>query len=639
MNNKQWLRLLSVKSLASNKTRNVLVILSSAMLAMVLSTLFNIVYNLIKASAYGTKPSYILEVSSGLTSFSVMVVAILLCGFLLIYDCFHLSIIKDIKSHGLILAIGATTKQLWNILLYQAIVLTSIGIAIGLVLSVFSSLIIVPIYLKTVYALGSEFTYSWSIFTFAISAIITGLCIYISIYLTQNYILEISIVDAIRFHHINSSMNMRKIAVGSQMIPNKFQAQIKSWYIWDRFDMTRDFFQDEDEILLEKHQSQKDYRTKVYTGYGRSTTVPSIRILALGNTWRTLRTNFHVLLSLWLALISFLFINLVIHNFDSEAFAMTKVGDHDFVLTNVSFKSYYGEPSDLDPPWDPLAPREAFSEKLIRDMQTTEYISSLDIMKMGWAFVKPIGIAEVAEEEDTDGSKYMLAILVPVPNLESIDKNMLFGYVSYSKYMPDVIHLKSEKDFILPYSDIPPNSSYDQMVAAAINPVFFIGEGDFDKYVKTPIVYSITADVDPKNYEKVESYLEKISAFQRRIDFLSKNRLIAYMNDVKIAYSVLGYVLTAIIGVVGLLGFINMTIISLSIRKEELSTLQSIGMTAGQVKKMLVSEGILYTILVITPAILIFRSLIAIAVSALILLCLTMIPLVVYKNTHQLGRF
>ena len=49
----------------------------------------------------------------------------------------------------------------------------------------------------------------------------------------------------------------------------------------------------------------------------------------------------------------------------------------------------------------------------------------------------------------------------------------------------------------------------------------------------------------------------------------------------------------------GLINFVNVTATGLVLRKKEFAVMESIGMSKGQLKKMILSEGLLYSIFVI----------------------------------------
>ena len=57
----------------------------------------------------------------------------------------------------------------------------------------------------------------------------------------------------------------------------------------------------------------------------------------------------------------------------------------------------------------------------------------------------------------------------------------------------------------------------------------------------------------------------------------------------------IGGALSFIIGLIGVLNFINSMLTSMITRRREFAVLQSIGMTTGQLRKMLLLEGFFYT--------------------------------------------
>ena len=61
-------------------------------------------------------------------------------------------------------------------------------------------------------------------------------------------------------------------------------------------------------------------------------------------------------------------------------------------------------------------------------------------------------------------------------------------------------------------------------------------------------------------------------------------------------FLVLGGTLSFIIGLVGVLNFVNAILTGILTRKREFAALQSIGMTGKQLKTMLVCEGLYYTL-------------------------------------------
>ena len=79
------------------------------------------------------------QVSNSMDPVTVMLIAgvlilILLTGYLIIYNVFQISVAGDIRFYGLLKTIGTTPRQLRRIIRIQALVLSVVGIPIGLLL-------------------------------------------------------------------------------------------------------------------------------------------------------------------------------------------------------------------------------------------------------------------------------------------------------------------------------------------------------------------------------------------------------------------------------------------------------------------------------------------------------------------------
>ena len=83
-------------------------------------------------------------------------------------------------------------------------------------------------------------------------------------------------------------------------------------------------------------------------------------------------------------------------------------------------------------------------------------------------------------------------------------------------------------------------------------------------------------------YESKETYQAEFESFRRM-------------------FLLLGGVLSFIVGMIGVLNFVNAILTGIITRKREFAMLQSIGMSGRQLKGMLVCEGLLYVIGAIVP--------------------------------------
>lgn len=77
--------------------------------------------------------------------------------------------------------------------------------------------------------------------------------------------------------------------------------------------------------------------------------------------------------------------------------------------------------------------------------------------------------------------------------------------------------------------------------------------------------------------------------------YSSRNTRAKEFEDMRNVVLIVGGVLSLIIGLIGVLNFINSMLTSILTRKREFAMLQSIGMTTKQLRRMLIAEGLMYT--------------------------------------------
>ena len=92
---------------------------------------------------------------------------IILTGYLIIYNIFQLSILREIRFYGLLKTIGTTKKQLQKLVYRQVWKLCGVGIPIGAVLGYLGGQFLVPILAKGgTYAGESGFYFNFWILIF-----------------------------------------------------------------------------------------------------------------------------------------------------------------------------------------------------------------------------------------------------------------------------------------------------------------------------------------------------------------------------------------------------------------------------------------------------------------------------------------
>jgi putative ABC transport system permease protein len=151
------------------------------------------------------------------------------------------------------------------------------------------------------------------------------------------------------------------------------------------------------------------------------------------------------------------------------------------------------------------------------------------------------------------------------------------------------------------------------------------------------------------------NYTEKIDP---TMDYESKQLYAKEFESLRNIFLLMGGVLSGIVGLVGILNFLNGVLTSILTRRREFAMLQSIGMTGRQLKTMLVCEGVLYTFFAISVSLILsiitgpllnkaissilwfftyrFTLLPILIVAPIFLLMGIVIPLITYRfTTHQ----
>lgn len=117
-----------------------------------------------------------------------------------------------------------------------------------------------------------------------------------------------------------------------------------------------------------------------------------------------------------------------------------------------------------------------------------------------------------------------------------------------------------------------------------------------ENYPNAGVMY-YAYNVDEADEEKMEAFISDYTINQMpEYDYESRLKWEKDLNSYRQMFLILGSVLSAVIGIIGIINFINVNLTGISVRKHEFTLLQSVGMTGKQLKKMLVTEGMVYAL-------------------------------------------
>lgn len=129
------------------------------------------------------------------------------------------------------------------------------------------------------------------------------------------------------------------------------------------------------------------------------------------------------------------------------------------------------------------------------------------------------------------------------------------------------------------------------------NDEYVMGAEHFCQQTGSSNVMYYAFDTDDGATADMENFLaEYTETVNPDLSYVSTTLFVDEFNGFRSMFALLGGTLSAIIAVIGVLNVFNAILTGITSRRRELAMLQSIGMTAKQLRRMLVIEGLLYTL-------------------------------------------
>jgi len=482
-----------------------------------------------------------------------IVFIIMLSGYLLIYNILSLSISKDVRYYGLLKTIGTTSAQLRKIVLGQALRLTAVGIPIGLLLGGITSLLAVPMALSLLnYESGAiEVKVSFNPVIYIGTVLFTLITTLMGSMKPARKAGNISPVEAVRYTGLTVKRNTSKSTSGGK-----------------------------------------------------------IHRMAVKNIFRDRRRAMIVLVSLFLGITTFIAVNTIVKSMSVENLVSLYI-KNDFELTNntITYESSAKQKFGTDF----LSRLKSMNIKSIRKVSRQEvnleyseevYGEHIKVMRQKYnlsdinqeAFLKnPDAFWTCLVGIDTDYIKELNKKLEKPIDTDAFEKGQI---VLFASDMPELYSIGSDITFIdkdtgqkttLKLGGIIPSKPYRGV--SGIAPVIYISNTKMYQLYSDPIIYTITLDVEDGAEREILFQLQELIGEDNEITLDSKSRMLEQFKSARLVMFVLGGGMSLILAFIGIMNFINVIITSVNIRRQEFAILESIGMTTGQIRKMLLIEG------------------------------------------------
>lgn len=488
-----------------------------------------------------------------------IVVFLSLTGYLLIYNVLYISVSRDVRFYGLLKTLGTTPKQIKRIVVGQVLQLCFIGIPIGIILALLLSFKIIPFFISGLGAISTEAVVSFSPFIY---------------------------LGAVIFPLLTAVLGASK--------PAKKAAGISPI------------------------EAQRYTGVEVKTKHTRSSAHGKPYKMAFRNIFRDKKRAGVVLLSLFLGITTFLTVTTLVFSMNIAKY-IESTFESDFVLENRAwptqkFDSTFIEKLESLPGFEALSVTtwatmsldyspDAFGEYIAnlpsQDMQ--EQVANWtekDIYENFHGFILGVDSAMLMKPGVLDSPIDMDAFERGEIALIETDNPNLFNNVHELTLSPSK---QSDND---PTGNPKMNLSLGGFVlieskdfSSGLAPTILISNTLMREWLNEPIVSKINLDVSSDDEKNVLLALKQIIGRDYEIALSSKMEAMEAMNSAKMVLLVLGGGIALVIALIGILNFVNVMSVSIMVRKRELATLASIGMSRKQIKKMLIHEGLGYAVI------------------------------------------
>jgi ABC-type transport system, involved in lipoprotein release, permease component len=496
-------------------------------------------YNNIRVS-----PLYRDEGNALYSTIVMIVIALFLMftGYLLIYNILYISISNDIRFYGLLKTIGMTPRQIKSTVYGQILRLCGIGIPAGLILSALLSMSALPIVLELMeMSDGAGVTVSFNVIIYIGAALFALLTAVFSAVKPSKKAARISPVEAVKY----TAVTLKKTTVRRSISGNSLKT-------------------------------------------------------AWRNVFRIRKQAFMVFLSLFLGLTTFLCITVIIDSMDIDNFIEGYM-DCDIMLTNRDAFSA----SEEKPP--------KFTPEVMEQLENLSGFISIDVVKLASASIKitPEITDKVydflknyrmdAFENEAELAEYIESEpYVFLYGVESMDVNK-GAFIDILKDNPTVnsieLRLFPDKEImILPLDGADPGAA--KSVPSTLMPNVFIPMELLESIKGDSIdVYRANLNIEEKYQQEAVELIENMFAGDPYIEINSRWDMRQTMANAKLMLYVLGGGLSLILGLIGIINFINIMFTEIFNRRREIAMLESIGQTKKQVKRTLMSEGAVYAVI------------------------------------------
>lgn len=538
--------------------------------------------------------------SQTVLAIAAFLLLVVFTGYLIIYNIFQISVTGDIRFYGLLKTIGVTPRQLRRIIRQQALSLCLVGIPVGLALGYAVGAVVTPLVMGQL-DIGANYTdISVSPLIFVVSAFFALFTVLLSCARPGKIAAKVSPVEATKYTEVSKSRKKRRATRGAKV-----------------------------------HQ------------------------MAFANLGRNKSKTVLVIVSLALSVVLLNVLVLFVGGFDMEKF-LAQRSSADFIVSTPDYFRYRSDGSFITAAeiadiennttrslsgtgytqtgvfcWMPedkwrmdmqnFGSDESIDQQLSYRQRRGELVMENTLLEgLDTPLFEKLTLVEGELEPIIQGAENMIALGVDTDdygNIHNMDfyppigSTLTLSYTDAAYYIdsrtgeladentpPDcwqrVTEGQHDVDYtVCAYVIVPTSITHRYNLGGAYN-LFLSADrlaADSGK-APTPMVY-IFDTPDAEAEEAAEAYLAKLTeGALAPLMYESKATLRAEFEGFQSMFLLLGGLLCAIIGLVGVLNFMNAIMTGIISRRREFAVLKAVGMENRQLKAMLIYEGLFYSL-------------------------------------------
>lgn len=533
-------------------------------------------------------------------SIAAMLLLIIFTGYLIIYNVFQISVSNDIRFYGLLKTIGTTGRQLKKIIWYQAFMLSVIGIPVGLIIGYEVGAKITPLVLSQLNGVVED-ALSISPVIFIGSAVFSLVTVFISCRKPGKMAARVSPVEAVRYtENSRNRSKLRKARRGASLKmmawanlgrnKNKTIVTIVSLSLAVvLFNMTITFTNGFD-------------MDKYLRNMAADFIVADAAYFQTGQSW-----------NMDMALPSEIIDTINSHEgivnggraYGTCSSVIEYVTEEYFRETRKYW--YTGEQLDMAVGYTNRNEKDLLEDYVRLYGMETSVIDRLKIFDGEISRLYEEGgnyIAAVYFDDDYGNmvKDSQWAEVGDIVTLRYVDEWEFYDPETGDILNPDnITEEQPYKTRPLKYRDV----DYEVVAAVGIPNSLsyrYYGSDEFVLNAQTFIrdtgtssvmyyAYDTTDEVNPSMEMFINNYTTNVAP---SFDYESRETYAEEFEAFRSMFLMLGSVLSFIVGLVGVLNFLNAILTGILTRKREFAVLQSVGMTGKQLKTMLIWEGMYY---------------------------------------------